>query len=160
MRILGIDPGFDRNGFGVIEDVGGKLTHVTHGILQTSSDDPFLSRLQEVRNTVRDLIEKFEPDAVAVEQLFFQTNAKTAINVAQARGVVLLAIADAGLPLVEPTPNQVKQGTTGNGNADKKQMQEMVMRLLKLPMLPEPDDAADALAIAIVGATLARSLRP
>lgn len=156
MRILGIDPGFDRNGYGVIEDAGGKLMHVAHGVLQTSSKDKFLMRLQEVRNAVRDLIQQYKPDAVAVEKLFFQTNAKTAINVAQARGIVLLAVADAGLPLVEPTPNQVKQGTTGDGSADKKQMQEMVMRLLKFDAIPQPDDAADALAIAIVGATLVR----
>lgn len=156
MRILGIDPGFDRNGFGVIDDIGGKLLHVTHGVLQTSKDDSFSLRLQQVRDNVRDLINQYKPDAVAVEKLFFQTNAKTAIDVGMARGVVLLAIADAGVKLVELTPNQVKQGTTGSGKADKKAIQEMVQRLLKLAEKPKPDDAADALAMAIVGSTLAR----
>ncbi len=155
MRILGIDPGFDRNGFGVIDDVGGKLSHVAHGVLQTSKDDNFSLRLQQVRDNVRNLIEQYKPDAVAVEKLFFQTNAKTAIDVGMARGVVLLAIADAGARLVELTPNQVKQGTTGSGSADKKAVQEMVQRLLKLTEKPTSDDAADALAIAIVGSTLA-----
>ena len=159
MRVLGIDPGFDRNGFGVVDDIGGKLIHIDHGVLQTSKDDSFLYRLKQVRDNVAGLIEKYKPDAVAVEKLFFQTNAKTAINVGMARGVVLLAIADANKKLIEPTPNQVKQGTAGHGQADKKQVQEMVKRLLKLDAVPEPDDAADALAIAIVGCTLANSVR-
>lgn len=158
MRVLGIDPGYDRNGFGVIDDLGGKLVHIGHGVLQTSKDDSFLVRLQQVRDNVASLITKYNPDAVAVEKLFFQTNAKTALDVGMARGVILLAIADAGVKLVEPTPNQVKSGTTGQGNADKTQVQEMVKRLLKLDAIPKPDDAADALAIAIVGSTLARTL--
>ncbi len=133
MRILGIDPGFDRNGYGVIEDSGGKLAHVGHGVLQTSKDDSFSARLQQVRDSVQELIERYKPDAVAVEELFFQTNVSTGIKVSMARGVILLAIADAGVVLVELTPNQVKVGTTGDGRADKKQMQEMVTRLLKLP---------------------------
>ena len=159
MRLLGIDPGFDRNGFGVVEDHGGKLTHIAHGVLQTSKDDSFVTRLRQVRDNVAELIEKYKPDSVSVEQLFFQTNAKTAMNVAMARGVILLAIADAGIKLVEPTPNQVKSGTTGQGSADKRQVQEMVQRLLKLKEIPKPDDAADALAIAIVGCTLFNSVR-
>lgn len=159
MRVLGIDPGFDRNGFGVVDDIGGKLIHIDHGVLQTSKDDDFLYRLKQVRDNVAGLIEKYKPDAVAVEKLFFQTNAKTAINVGMARGVVLLAIADANKKLIEPTPNQVKQGTAGHGQADKKQVQEMVKRLLKLDAVPKPDDAADALAIAIVGCTLFHSQR-
>jgi len=159
MRVLGIDPGFDRNGFGIVDDKSGKLIHIEHGVLQTSKDDDFLYRLKQVRDHVVSLIEKYQPDVVAVEKLFFQSNAKTAINVGMTRGVVLLTIADAGIKLVEPTPNQVKQGTTGYGTADKKQVQEMVKRLLKLDVIPKPDDAADALAIAIVGCTLANSLR-
>lgn len=156
MRILGIDPGFDRTGWGVIEDVGGRLSFVECGCIQTSAKDAYEKRLQAVRDGLRDLIASHAPDAVAIEQLFFQTNAKTAIKVGMARGVAVLAVADAGLPIVEPTPNQVKSGTTGNGSADKKQVQEMVVRLLKLPSIPTPDDAADALAIAIVGSTLFR----
>lgn len=159
MRILGIDPGFDRNGYGVIEDQGGKLVHIAHGVLQTSKEDTFEKRLQQVRDSVMELIKTYQPEAVAVEELFFQTNAKTAIKVAQARGVILLAIADANIKIVELTPNQVKVGTTGDGRADKKQIQEMVTRLLKLSAPPQPDDAADALAIAIVGATMAKRPR-
>jgi crossover junction endodeoxyribonuclease RuvC len=159
MRILGIDPGFDRTGWGVISDDGGRLSYIACGCLQTDKHDDFSLRLQSVRDELALLIRTHAPDAVAVEQLFFQTNAKTAIKVGMARGVVLLAIADANLPLVELTPNQVKQGTTGHGKADKKQVQEMVVRLLKLKETPKPDDAADALAIAIVGATIAHSRR-
>lgn len=157
MRMLGIDPGFDRTGWGVIEDEGGRLAFIECGCIQTSAEDAFETRLQAVRDGVRDVIGNYVPDAVAIENLFFQTNAKTAIQVGMARGVVVLAAADAGLPIVEPTPNQVKSGTTGQGNAEKKQVQQMVVRLLKLKEIPKPDDAADALAIAIVGATLTRS---
>lgn len=156
MRILGIDPGFDRTGWGVVDETSGRLLYVGCGCIQTSVDDPYEKRLQMVRDGVVELIKAHTPEAVAVEQLFFQTNAKTAMKVGMARGVVVLAIADAGLPLIEPTPNQVKQGTTGQGNADKKQVQEMVVRLLKLSEIPKPDDAADALAIAIVGTTMHR----
>ncbi len=158
MRLLGIDPGFDRAGWGVIEDSGARLSYIDCGCIQTSASDAYERRLQDVRDGIRDLIEKHKPDAVAIEQLFFQTNAKTAIKVGMARGVAVLAAADAGLPIVEPTPNQVKSGTTGQGNAEKKQVQEMVVRLLKLKEVPKPDDAADALAIAIVGAMLAHPL--
>ncbi|MCK9361413.1 crossover junction endodeoxyribonuclease RuvC [Patescibacteria group bacterium] len=159
MRVLGIDPGFDRTGWGVIEDAGGKLSYIGCGCIQTSVEDAYEKRLQAVRDGLTELIQTHKPDVVAIEQLFFQTNAKTAIKVGMARGVAILAIADAGLPFVEPTPNQVKSGTTGQGNAEKKQVQEMVVRLLKLPSIPKPDDAADALAIAIVGGTLFRGPR-
>jgi crossover junction endodeoxyribonuclease RuvC len=152
LKILGIDPGFGRLGWGLIESEGSKLRHVGHGCLETPASDAFMERLRTARDYVRDLVAEHKPDAVAVEQLFFQTNAKTAINVGMARGVILLAIADAGVPLVELTPNQVKQGVAGHGQADKKQVEQMVMRLLSLKEPPKPDDAADALAIAIVGA--------
>jgi crossover junction endodeoxyribonuclease RuvC len=154
MRVLGIDPGFDRTGWGVVEDNGGKLLYVACGCIQTSSKDAFEKRLQDVRDGLRELIKTHAPDAVSMEQLFFQKNVTTAMKVSMARGVAALVVADAGLRLVEPTPNQVKSGTTGQGNADKKQVQDMVMRLLKLKEIPKPDDAADALAIAIVGCTL------
>ena len=159
MRVLGIDPGFDRTGWGVIEDTGGRLTYVECGCIQTSAKDEYTQRLQAIRDGVQDVINRFKPDAFAIEKLFFQTNAKTAIKVGEARGIALLVAADAGVPIVEPTPNQVKSGTTGQGNAEKKQVQDMVMRLLKLSSVPKPDDAADALAIAIVGATLFSSRR-
>lgn len=154
MRVLGIDPGFDRTGWGVVEDHGGKLSYVACGCIQTSAKDAYEKRLQDVRDGLSVLLKTHHPDAVSMEQLFFQKNVTTAMKVSMARGVAALVIADAGLPLVEPTPNQVKSGTTGQGNADKKQVQDMVMRLLKLKEIPKPDDAADALAIAIVGCTL------
>lgn len=154
LRILGIDPGFDRTGFGLIEARGSDATWLAHGCIQTDASDGFSDRLKVVRDELRQLLDLHRPDCVAVEQLFFQSNAKTAIKVGMARGVILLTLADAGLPLVELTPNQVKQGIAGWGGADKKQVQDMVQRVLKLKEIPTPDDAADALAIAIVGAML------
>ena len=156
LRILGIDPGFDRLGFGVIQQTGSKIACLNYSCLQTSAKDDFTERLKELRDEIARVIKKYQPEVVAIEHLFFQTNVKTAIKVGMARGVILLAIADAGLPLVELTPNQVKQGITGYGAADKKQIQRMVQRLLNLKELPKPDDAADALAIAIVGAGVYR----
>jgi len=153
-RILGIDPGFDRTGFGVVDSQGNRLVWVHHSCLQTSSEDTFSHRLQLLRDETEQVIKKYKPDCVAIEQLFFQTNAKTAIKVGMARGVIMLAAADAEIAIVEPTPNQVKQGITGYGSADKKQVQEMVKRLLNLKDIPKPDDAADALAMAIVGTSL------
>ncbi len=151
MRILGIDPGFDRTGFGIIEKRGSTLTWVSHACLQTSAKSEFSFRLQQVRDAVTKTVVHFKPDAAVIEHLFFQTNAKTAIKVGMARGVILLALADAGIPIVELTPNQVKQGLTGWGKADKTQIQEMVKTTLRLDTIPKPDDAADALALAIVG---------
>lgn len=151
MRILGIDPGFGRTGFGAVTFAGTEPKYDWHDCLETSAKDDFPVRLMAVRDAVRDAIVRFRPQAVAVEKLFFQTNVKTAIDVGMARGVILLAIADAGLPLVELTPNEVKQAVAGYGSADKKQIQDMVRRLLRLKEVPKPDDAADALAIAIAG---------
>ncbi len=159
IRVLGIDPGFDRTGFGVIDSRGSDATWVDHGCVMTSAKDPFDLRLRQTRDGVRDLIAAHAPACVVVEELFFSTNAKTAIKVGMARGVILLAASDAGIPIVELTPNQVKQGITGWGKADKRQVQEMVQRLLKLAERPEPDDAADALAIAMVGALMYRTSR-
>lgn len=158
-RVLGIDPGFDRCGFGVIDARGGESAWVHHSCLQTSAKDDFATRLRQLRDETARVIKEFQPSGVAVEKLFFQTNVSTAIDVGMARGVILLAIADAGLPTVEVTPNQVKQGVAGWGNADKKQLQMMVQRLLKLKEMPKPDDAADALAIAVVGALLFKTKR-
>ncbi|MFZ2803800.1 MAG: crossover junction endodeoxyribonuclease RuvC [Patescibacteria group bacterium] len=154
LRILGVDPGFDRTGFGFIESRGSDATWLAHGCIQTDASDGFSDRLKVVRDELQKLLARHQPTCVAVEQLFFSNNAKTAIKVGMARGVILLAIADAGVPLVELTPNQVKQGIAGWGGADKKQVQGMVQRVLKLKDIPKPDDAADALAIAIVGAML------
>ncbi|MFO0764778.1 MAG: crossover junction endodeoxyribonuclease RuvC [Patescibacteria group bacterium] len=154
MRILGIDPGFDRTGWGVVDVVKNDFHWVGHGCIQTSPKDTFVKRLQETRDGVERIIKKAKPDVVVVEQLFFSNNAKTAINVGMGRGVIMLAIADSGTPIIELTPNQVKQATAGYGGAKKEQIQEMVKRLLKLKEIPKPDDAADALAIAIAGSTM------
>lgn len=156
VRILGIDPGFDRTGFGVVEKRGSDATWVAHGCIQTHAGLPFEQRLLCLRNELKQVIETHKPACVAVEELFFQNNAKTAIKVGMARGVIILSLAEAGIPIVELTPNQVKQGITGWGAADKKAVQEMVKRCLKLREVPKSDDAADALAIAIVGGLLYR----
>ncbi len=157
MRLLGVDPGFDRTGIGLVDHAGGKLAWVWHGCIQTNAKDPFPQRLQQIRNGLKEVFERAKPDAVVVERLFFQKNVTTAIDVGMARGIVILAVADANVPLVELTPNQVKQGITGYGAADKLQVQEMVQRILKLKDKPTPDDAADALALAIVGSSLAQT---
>lgn len=154
LRVLGIDPGFDRTGIGVVDHTGNRLTWIAHHCIQTRAQDAFAFRLQQTRDGIKQALELYEPQAAVVEQLFFQNNAKTAINVGMARGIVILALADAGVPIIELTPNQVKQGITGWGAADKKQIQEMVRRLLSLKDIPKPDDAADALALAIVGGPL------
>jgi len=155
--VLGIDPGFDRTGLGVIDVSGSRLTWIYHGCIQTSPTMTFAARLQATRDGIKEALTIYKPRIAVIEQLFFQTNAKTAINVGMARGVAMLAVADVGVTIVEITPNQVKQGITGYGGADKKQVQEMVMRLLNLKTCPKPDDAADALALAIVGSALVRS---
>ena len=154
LRVLGIDPGFDRCGFGVVDMRGSEGAWIHHSCLQTKSTDTFEYRLQQLRDAVSAVINEFKPHGVAIEQLFFSNNAKTAIKVGMARGVIFLAVADLKMPIVELTPNQVKQGLAGWGGADKKQMQSMVARFLKLKEVPKPDDAADALAIALVGGLL------
>ncbi len=156
MRILGIDPGFGRTGIGVVDMKSGNSVHVFHDVIETPKEHDFGVRLLAVRDELRDVIAKFKPDTAAVEQLFFSNNAKTAMKVGMARGVVLLTLQEMSVPFVELTPNQVKQGIAGWGGADKKQVQEMVARLLKLKEIPKPDDAADALAIAMVGGLIAR----
>ncbi|OGL73711.1 crossover junction endodeoxyribonuclease RuvC [Candidatus Uhrbacteria bacterium RIFCSPHIGHO2_12_FULL_60_25] len=159
LRVLGVDPGYGRTGLGVVDVTGGDATWVWHSVIDTSPESAFVERLAAVRNDVREAIRRFSPTVACVESLFFQTNAKTAMKVGMARGVIMLALADAGLPIVEVTPNQVKQGIAGWGNADKKQVQAMVTRLLKLANPPKPDDAADALALAIVGGLVHRQSR-
>ncbi len=156
LRVLGIDPGFDRVGLGVVDVEGSRLIHVAHDCIQTSSKDELATRLQVIRDGLTQAIRTHKPKAVVIEQLFFQKNVSTAIHVGMARGVILLAAADAGLVAVELNPKQVKQGITGYGAADKKQVQDMVKRLLNLKIIPKPDDAADALALAIVGSGLVR----
>jgi crossover junction endodeoxyribonuclease RuvC len=148
--VLGIDPGIATTGYGVVrEERDGSLVAVAFGVIETPKEDAFPARLQALRGELRALIERWKPDECGIEAIFFATNARTIIPVAQARGVALLTLADAGLPLGEYTPLQVKQAVSGYGQADKRQMQEMVRMLLSLTKIPRPDDAADALAIAI-----------
>ena len=155
MITLGIDPGTAILGYGVVEgdDPPGV---VAYGVLRTANDEPMHRRLVRLYEGVRELIARYRPDVVAVEQLLFGRNVTTAIAVGQARGVVLLAAAQAGLALAEYTPAQVKEAVVGYGKADKGQIQEMVRILLKLATVPQPDDAADALAIAICHTQRAR----
>ena len=148
-RILGIDPGFGRMGFGIIDVACGKMEMVNYGCWETHKGEEFSERIFCLIKLLRKLIKKYRPTTVALEELFFFKNLKTAINVAQARGAVMLQIKESKLPLVELTPLQVKQSLTSYGRADKKQMQKMVQVILKIKEIPKPDDAADALAIAI-----------
>ena len=150
MIALGIDPGIATTGYGVVrEEKTGQLTALAYGVILTPKTSLLPERLQLLRSELKGLLAEWQPQICAVEELFFASNVKTAITVGQARGVILLTIADAGLPVGEYTPLQVKQAISGYGQADKKQMQEMVRMLLNLRTIPKPDDAADALAIAI-----------
>ncbi|MDD5438084.1 MAG: crossover junction endodeoxyribonuclease RuvC [Patescibacteria group bacterium] len=151
MLVLGVDPGFGRTGLGVVRIEGSKMIHVWHSCIETDVHEDFACRLQAIRSVLDQVVKEYQPEVAVVEKLFFQTNVSTAINVGMARGVVLLVLADANLPVVELTPNEVKQSVAGYGSADKKQMQAMVTRLLNLKSVPKPDDAADALAIAMAG---------
>jgi crossover junction endodeoxyribonuclease RuvC len=152
MRIIGIDPGTATTGFGIIEHEHGKLTFVDAGVIITPPDDTMPQRLATLHLELAQVIAETRPEHAAVEQLFFATNVTTAISVGQARGVILLALAEAGLSVSEYTPMQIKQAVSGYGGAKKLQVQQMVKTLLKLPQIPRPDDAADGLAIAITHA--------
>jgi crossover junction endodeoxyribonuclease RuvC len=147
--ILGVDPGTAALGYGVIDRTGGRLRAIDHGCLVTSPDLSLPERLLAIHALLSDLIELHEPAIVAVERLFFSRNAQTAIAVGQARGVVLLAAAQHGRPVREATPSEVKSAVAGYGAADKGQVQRMVQLVCSMPSLPTPDDAADALAVAI-----------
>jgi crossover junction endodeoxyribonuclease RuvC len=150
MRIIGIDPGTGILGFGVIDvDAKGKITMVDAGVIRTPVHEDDAIRLLTIYEELTDIITANKPTVMAVEKLFFSQNVTTAMTVAQARGVVLLCGQQNGLELHEYTPQQIKQAITGNGRADKKQMQEMVRVLLQLKEVPKPDDCADALAAAI-----------
>jgi crossover junction endodeoxyribonuclease RuvC len=149
MRVLGIDPGTATTGYGVVEEVGGELNPVAFGVIRTPADQSLPARLQLIYRAVKELAVEWKPSAAAVEELFFSRNVRTAMSVGQARGVTLLALVDAGLAVAEYTPLTVKQAVTGYGSADKAQVQEMVRLLLRLTEPPRPDDAADALAVAI-----------
>ncbi|MBP8988888.1 MAG: crossover junction endodeoxyribonuclease RuvC [Clostridia bacterium] len=147
--VLGIDPGYAITGYGIITYSNRALHYLVSGVIRTQSSDYFSDRLLKISNRLDELIATFKPDVVAVEELFFSRNTKTGIGTAQARGVAVVSGARAGLPVFEYTPKQVKLAVTGYGGADKQQVQQMVRILLNLQTLPRPDDAADALAIAI-----------
>jgi len=149
MHVLGIDPGTAITGYGVVGEVQGELQPLAFGVIKTPADQPLPRRLQLIYRAISDLAEEWKPTAAAVEELFFSRNVRTAMSVGHARGVTLLALADAGLDVAEYTPLAIKQAVTGYGNADKAQIQEMVRLLLRLEKVPRPDDAADALAVAI-----------
>lgn len=149
MRILGLDPGTGRTGYGVVDAVEGRLTAVTYGIITTPAHTPMPQRLQTLYQSLTELINQYQPDTAGVEELFFGRNITTAITVGQARGVILLALANANLSVGEYSPPKIKDAVTGYGKADKAQMQLMVRNLLDLEETPRPDDAADGLAVAI-----------
>ena len=149
MIILGIDPGTATTGYGVLESVGGKLKMIEHGCVLTDKSLEMPERLDILGQGLREIIDRFSPEVMAVEELFFFKNKKTVISVGQARGVAVFVGKNAGLSIHEYTPLQVKQAVTGYGRAEKKQVQMMVKNILKLKDIPKPDDAADALAVAI-----------
>jgi crossover junction endodeoxyribonuclease RuvC len=155
MRIIGVDPGTATTGFGVIEHHHGKFRFVDAGVITTPAGQPMPERLVTLHEELAQVIKETNPDEAAVELLYFSTNVTTAITVGQARGVILLALAEAGLIAAEYTPMQIKQAVTGYGGAKKPQIQEMVRVLLSLPQIPKPDDAADGLAIAMTHANQA-----
>lgn len=149
MLVLGVDPGTAITGFGLVREEGEVLTLVECGVLTTAPGQGLAPRLQSIYQGLGQVIGRHHPDAAAVEELFFSRNARTALAVGHARGVALLALADAGLPIYEYKPAQVKQAIAGYGGADKGQVQEMVRLLLGLDAVPQPDDAADAVAVAV-----------
>ncbi len=159
MRVLGIDPGYAICGYGLVEERPGKTAALAFGAVTTAAHTRFEDRLCEIYGDIAQLLKELAPDAMAIETLFFQSNQKTAVAVAEARGVILLAARQAKVPVYEYSPLQVKQSVSGYGKATKRQMMEMTRRLLKLREVPRPDDAADALAIALCHTHSARSLQ-
>ncbi|MEM7116551.1 MAG: crossover junction endodeoxyribonuclease RuvC [Chloroflexota bacterium] len=149
MRILGLDPGTGRTGYGIIDVDDGHLTAVTYGVISTKAKTPMPQRLQEIYQAVTDLISEYQPDTAGIEELFFGRNVTTAVTVGQARGVLILALANANLSIGEYSPPKIKDAVTGYGKADKAQVQLMIRNLLDLEETPRPDDAADGLAVAI-----------
>jgi crossover junction endodeoxyribonuclease RuvC len=158
VRILGLDPGYGRLGYGIVEERGSQLKALAYGVIETAKDLPFQERLAQVHEGVTDLVKEFAPQECALETLFFSKNVKTALKVAEARGVIRLALISLKVPELECSPSDVKLALAGFGKADKGQVTRMVTRLLNLPAPPKPDDAADALALALV-ALRSRGLR-
>lgn len=157
MRILGIDPGYAIVGYGVVDYSACRFSVAGCGAITTKAGEEFPKRLKSIYNDMIYVIDKYKPDALSVERLYFNTNTTTAIDVAQARGVIVLAAENCGIPINEYTPLQVKQAVTGYGKAEKRQVMEMVKNLLNLSAMPKPDDTADALALAICHAHSASS---
>lgn len=149
MRILGIDPGFATIGFGLVKAERGQARMLTYGAITTSAGLPLSRRLYQIGTDMEDLIRRLKPEVISIEELFFNTNITTGIAVAHGRGVLLYAAEKCGVPLYEYTPSQVKLAVTGYGKAEKRQVMDMTRRLLKLEKVPRPDDAADALALAL-----------
>jgi crossover junction endodeoxyribonuclease RuvC len=149
MRVLGIDPGSVTTGYGLVEDRGSELQAVAFGAISTQSRDPFASRLLRIYRELRVVVATHRPDCAAVEAVFFAQNVQSALRLGHARGVAVLALAEAGIAIVEYSPREIKQAVTSYGHAGKAQVQEMVRMLLRMPELPQPADAADALALAI-----------
>lgn len=158
MRVLGIDPGYAIVGYGALDFTNNRFTVLQYGAITTKAGLLFSTRLEEIYNDMDTLLKKVEPDALAIEKLFFNTNTTTAMDVAHARGVILLAAKQNGVPIYEYTPPQVKSAVTGYGLAEKKQVMEMTRSILGLEKVPKPDDTADALAIAICHAHIGGSL--
>ncbi len=158
MRILGIDPGIATIGFGVVDAQKNQNKLINCGVISTPAHTSLSSRLEQIYHDICDLLEIFKPDAVSIEELFFNTNITTGIAVAHGRGVILLACQTAGVKIYEYTPLQVKQAVVGYGRAEKKQVMDMVRRICNLPAPPKPDDAADAVALALCHARSSTSL--
>jgi crossover junction endodeoxyribonuclease RuvC len=149
MRVFGIDPGSLKSGYGIIDKIRNDLVPVEYGVIRTNPSAPLAQRLLKISTRLQELIQQYQPDEFAVEDVFVAKNAKSSLKLGQARGAILLTAAQAGLVVAEYTPLEVKQSVVGYGRADKTQVQQMVKVLLKLREAPQPDDAADALAIAI-----------
>jgi len=160
VRVLGFDPGTATTGYGVVEGKGNRIHHVAHGVITTPAGQPFEQRLKHIYLEACHLLATYEPEAVAIEKLFFSQNVTTGISVAQARGVLAVAVALTEKPLGEFSPLEVKNAVVGYGKATKRQVQEMVKILLNLDDIPKPDDAADALALAICQLNSMRVPRP
>lgn len=158
MRILGIDPGIATIGFGVIDSEGSSLKMVRCGVITTAPKQKLSVRLRQIHTDMLEIIDMFSPDAMAIEELFFNTNLTTGISVAHGRGVIILAGEERGLPMYEYTPLQIKQAVAGYGRAEKKQVMDMVKRLLGMGKTAKPDDASDALAVAICHSRYINSL--
>lgn len=157
MIVLGIDPGLATTGWGVVEASGSKVVCVEYGCILTPANEDHADRLKQIHNELIELIDTYNPDYIGVEELFFYKNVKTATKVGEARGVMLLTASIKGVPISEYTPLQVKQAVVAYGRAEKIQVQKMVAMILALPEIPKPDDAADALAVAITCAQSVKS---